>query len=165
VLAQPAPQQAAQPAPQQAAQQAAQQAPQLPAPPRVEAIAAPYAEAAAWTTSSTIELGEAQGSITAVLALLCVMVSLLGAFAPVLLALCLIGLALAHGVLGFQPLLRLAGADRATWLESRRWLRWIPWRGSAAPRDFRHIALVALGLGYLWLIAIAFQAALLRAWL
>jgi Protein kinase domain len=148
------------------AQPAPQRAPQMPAPPRAEAIAAPYAEAAAWSTSSTVELGEAQGSITAVLALLCVMVSLLGAFAPFLLALCLIGLALAHGVLGFQPLLRLAGAGRATWLESRRWLRWIPWRGSAAPCDFRLIALVALGLGYLWLIAIAFQAALLlRAWL
>jgi hypothetical protein len=148
------------------ASQAPPQAAQIPAPPRAEAIAASYAEAAPWSTSSTLELGEAQGSVTAVLALLCVMVSLLGAFAPFLLALCLVGIALAHGVLGFQPILRLGGTRRAAWLESRRRLRWIPWRGSAAPRDFRLIALVALALGYLWLIAIVLQAALLlRAWL
>jgi hypothetical protein len=147
----------------------AQPAPQesyIPELPRAEAIVAPYAEVAGWSTSATLEPGEAQGSITAVLALLCVMVSLLGAFAPFLLALCLVGLSLAHGVLGFQPILRLVGTQAAAWLESRRWLRWVPWRGSPAPRDFHLIALVALALGYLWLLAIAVQALLfLRAWL
>ena len=147
----------------------AQPAPQeryIPEPPRAEAVVAPYAEATGWSTSSTLELGEARGSITSVLALLCVMVSLLGAFAPFLLVLCLVGLALAHGVLGFRPVLWLAGMRGAAWLESRRWLRWIPWRGSPAPQDFRLIALVALALGYLWLLAIAVQVGLLlRAWL
>jgi hypothetical protein len=101
-----------------------------------------------------------------VLALLCIMVSLLGAFAPFLLAFCLVGLMLAHGVLGFSTVLRLAGTQGAAWLESRRWLRWIPWRGSPAPQDFRLIALIALALGYLWLLAIVVQAILLvRAWL
>jgi tRNA A-37 threonylcarbamoyl transferase component Bud32 len=129
--------------------------------PKAEAVAASYAEAAGWSTSSTLEQSEAQGSITAVLALLCVMVSLLGAFAPFVLALCLVGLALAHGVLGFQPVLRLAGRRGGAWLESRRWLRWIPWRGNSSPRDFRLIALVALALGYLWLAAIAVQGFLI----
>jgi serine/threonine-protein kinase len=133
----------------------------IPTPPKAEAVAATYGEAAAWSTASTAEPGEAQGSIKAVLALLCVMVSLLGAFAPFLLALSLIGLALAHGVLGFQPILRLVGTRGAAWLESRRWLRWISWRGDASPRDFRLIALVALALGYLWLLAIALQAFLI----
>ena len=147
----------------------AQPAPQerhIPEPPRAEAVAASYAEAATWSTSSTLELSEAQGSIAAVLALLCVMVSLLGAFAPFLLALCLVGLALAHGVLGFRAVLRLAGTRGASWLQSRTWLRWIPWRGSPAPQDFRLIALIALALGYLWLLAIVVQGILLlRAWL
>jgi hypothetical protein len=140
-------------------------APQLAAPIPVssgaEAIAATFGDTALWSAAATLEPGEAQGSIMAVLALLCVMVSLLGAFAPFLLVLCLLGLALAHGVLGCHLILRLAGRRGATWLESRRWLRWIPWRGSPAPRDFHRIALVALALGYLWLIAIALQALLL----
>jgi hypothetical protein len=122
----------------------------IPEPPRAEAVAASYAEAATWSTSSTLELSEAQGSITAVLALLCVMVSLLGAFAPFLLALCLVGLALAHGVLGFTPVLRLVGTRGAAWLETRRWLSWIPWRGRPAPEDFALIALMALALGCPW---------------
>jgi hypothetical protein len=133
----------------------------IPEPSRAEGAAVPYVEAAAWSITSTLEPGEAQGSVMAVLALLCVMVSLLGAFASFLLALCLVGLVLAHGVLGFQPILRLAGTRGAAWLESRRWLRWIPWHGATAPRDFHLIALVALALGYLWLLAIAVQVLLL----
>jgi hypothetical protein len=138
------------------AQPAPQQAPSVPTP-SAEVVAASYAEAGTWTAAATLEPGEAQGSITAVLALLCVMVSLLAAFAPFLLVLCLIGLALAHSVLGFRLVTRLAGARGAAWLESRPWLRWIPWRGSPAPKDFLRIALVALALGYIWLVAIAIQ--------
>jgi len=105
----------------------------------------------------TMDLGEAQASMAAVLALLCVVVSLLGGFAPVLLPLCLVGLALGHSVLGFRPLLQITGRRGAAWLESRPWLRWLPWRGAQAPRDFRIVAVVALALGYLWLFAVALQ--------
>jgi hypothetical protein len=143
------------------AQLAPQPATSIPASSGAEAIAAPFGDTATWSTAATLEPGEAQGSILAALALLCVMASLLGAFAPFLLALCLVGVALAHRVLGFHLILRLAGRRGAAWLESRRWLRWIPWRGSPAPQDFHRIALVALALGYLWLIASAFRALLL----
>jgi Protein kinase domain len=127
-----------------------------PAPPRVEVVGVAFGETA-YASASAIAPGEAQASITAVIALLCVTISLLGAFVLPLLGLCLVGLALAHGVLGFRPILQLAGARGAAWLESRAWLRWIPWRGAQTPHDFRVIALVALALGYLWLIAIVLQ--------
>jgi serine/threonine protein kinase len=86
-----------------------------------------------WQTQPLFEV-QAWASVLALLALVCISLSLTSAFLPWMLVFILPGLALGHWVVGFRV------------------FEWTPWRAMPAPREFRLLAKGALGLGYFWLL-------------
>ncbi len=133
----------------------------IPTPPHAPALvyapgAAPRPAVVGQEAPSPIEV-EAAASILALLSLVCVALSLMGAnWAPLLLFV-VVGLGLAHWVIGNPWHAWLAKWPIGETLEQHAWLRWLLWPGMPMPREFKLIALAALIVGYFWLIAIVAQ--------
>jgi hypothetical protein len=100
---------------------------------------------------------EAAASILALLSLVCVALSLMGAIWAPLLLFVVVGLGLAHWVIGNPWHAWLASLPIGETLEQHAWLRWLLWPGMPMPREFKLIALAALIVGYFWLIATVAQ--------
>jgi hypothetical protein len=109
-----------------------------------------------WEEPSQIEV-EAAASILALLSLVCVALSLTGAFWTPLLLLVIVGLGLAHWVIGDPWHAQLGASAVGRALRRQRWLRWLLWPGMPMPREFKLIGLAALIVGYVWLIASGVQ--------
>jgi serine/threonine-protein kinase len=127
------------------------------APPLVYAPSvAPLLRARAWDRPSRREV-EAAASILALLSLVCVALSLTGALWAPLLLFVLLGLALAHWVVGNPWHAALTASPLGDPLAQSAWTRWLLWPGMPLPLEFRLIAFASLGIGYLWLIVSVVQ--------
>jgi hypothetical protein len=129
----------------------------IPTPPHTPALvyaggAGPQPLARGHEAPSPVEI-EAAGSILALLALVCVALSLTAVIWAPLALFVVVGLLLAHWVVGNPWHRALTEPPLGSTLARHVWLRWLLWPGMSVPRDFKLIALISLVVGYVWLIA------------
>ncbi len=104
-----------------------------------------------YAQAHSVEL-EAAASVLALLALICVSLSLTGAFLHPMLLFAVAGIALAHWVLGVPWHAQLVTSPLGEQLRQRPGLARMVVPSMPMPQEFRLVALVALVVGYLWLI-------------